>query len=311
MGTWVMPASDIVQITPVPRNWRCYPGIYYKNIDEECIDRIIKNDKIDRIQISEKLPDEAFEAIDMILSRKPELAFRIYSIYEEFDISFLERMPHLKNLTLECHLRSCPDAIDFNVLTRLKLKTLSLQAFDLRDYSFMQSLSTELEDLTIAADTTGAAIQFDCKWLLRYEHLKSLWLSNKARKNISCLAEHPHIKSLSLRGIKLTDFGFLKQMQLEKLALLWNSNNQLAELGELTSLKEIELWRIGKLDNIDFISKLVNLEVIRLQDLKHIKELPDLSKLHNLKRLILDNTGIDFSKIDDDLMKIVECYNFE
>ena len=91
--------------------------------------------------------------------------------------------------------------------------------------------------------------------------------------------------------------------------LLWNSNNDLQELKYLTSLKEIELWRINKLDNIDFISDLTNLEVIRLQDLKHVSKLPDLSGLHNLNKIILDNTGIDIESVENGLRDKIELFN--
>ncbi len=90
-------------------------------------------------------------------------------------------------------------------------------------------------------------------------------------------------------------------MNLRELHLLWNSNNDLEELKHLTTLKEIELWRINKLDNIDFISKLTNLEVIRLQDLRHVTRLPDLSELHNLNKIVLNNTGIEIENVKNDL----------
>lgn len=285
----------------------------YKDIDDKFINDIVSDEKIKEIQISKELPDEAYEVIDSILAKKPELMFRIYGLYDEkkFDISFLERMSHLESLCIDCHLRACPEKIDFNILTRLNLKTLHLDAFDLRDYSFMQHLSPKLEELVISADTMGGAIQFDCKWLLRYTALNTLWLGKKAKKNIASLAQIQTLKSLSLRGIKLADFGFLKQMELEKLALLYNSNNELEDLGELTSLKELELWRISKLNNIDFISNLINLEVLRLQDLKHVTQLPDLSKLRNLRKIVLDNTGIDDEGLEETLNIKIERYNFK
>ena len=285
----------------------------YKDIDDKFVSDIVSNEKIKWIQIEELLPEEAYGVIDSILERKPELYFRIYGLYDDSkcDISFLERMPHLKKLRIDCHLRSCPDKIDFNILTRLKLKALHLDAFDLKDYSFIQFLSPELEELVINADTMGGSIQFDCKWLLHYPNLKNLWLGKKAKKNLRCIAELPALESLSLRGIKLTDFEFLKKMNLQVLRLLWNSNNDLQELKYLTSLKEIELWRINKLDNIDFISSLVHLEVIRLQDLKHVKKLPDLSELHKLKKIVLDNTGIDIESVEENLQEKIEQFNFK
>ena len=34
------------------------------------------------------------------------------------------------------------------------------------------------------ADTMGSSIKFDCKWLLQYDKLNTLWLGKKAKKNI-------------------------------------------------------------------------------------------------------------------------------
>jgi len=312
MGVWL--SKNFIEVAEKTSKLGALLEHYgYKDIHEDFINAVVNDDKIKWIQISQLLPEEGYNVIDSILAVKPELYFRIYSLRGDCkcDLSFLERMPHLSKLRIDCHLRACPDMIDFNILTRLKLKALHLDAFDLRDYNFLQSLSTELEELLINADTMGGAIQFDCKWLLRYNRLKTLWLGKKARKNIACIAKLPKLKSLSLRGIKLSDFEFLKQMSLEKLALLWNSNNDLQELKWLTSLKEIELWRINKLDDIEFISSLTNLEVIRLQDLKHVTKLPDLSKLHKLNKIILDNTGICIESIGSDLRDKVELFNFK
>ena len=63
------------------------------------------------------------------------------------------------------------------------------------------------------------------------------------------------------------------------------------------------------MDNIDFISDLTNLEVIRLQDLKHVSKLPDLSGLHNLNKIILDNTGIDIESVENGLRDKIELFN--
>lgn len=124
-------------------------------------------------------------------------------------------------------------------------------------------------------------------------------LGKKAKKKIESISQLPKLKSLSLRGIKLTDFSFLYKMNLEKLALLWNSNNNLHELVVLKNLKELELWRINKLSDISFIGELTNLEIIKLQDLKHVNCLPDLSKHVNLQRLFIIDTGIDIKELPD------------
>lgn len=204
MGVWL--SKNFVEVAEKTSNpGKVFERYSYKEIDEEFINAVVNDDKIDCIQISKLLPEEAYNVIDSILEKKPELYFRIYGLYDDCkcDISFLEKMPHLNKLRIDCHLRSCPDMIDFNILTRLNLKALHLDAFDLRDYSFLQFLSPELEALLINADTMGGAIRFDCKWLLRYNSLKNLWLGKKAKKNIRCIAELPELESLSLKGIKL------------------------------------------------------------------------------------------------------------
>lgn len=309
MGVWL--SKNFIEIAKASYKLAVMEHVGYKDIDDDFINRVVSDEKVKWIQISEALPEEAYEAIDSILEKKPQLYFRIYGLHDDckFDISFLEGMPHLRKLRIDCHLASCPDMIDFGILTKLHLKALHLDAFDLRDYGFLQSLSMELEELRLNADTMGSAISFDCNWLLRYSLLQSLWLGKKAKKNIASIEQLPELKSLSLRGIKIENFDFLKKMELEKLALLWNSNNELQELGYLTSLKEIELWRINKLCSVDFISSLTNLEVIRLQDLKHVTRLPDLSRLHKLNRIILDNTGICVDHVDDNLKGKIELYN--
>lgn len=308
MGAWI--TNNFIEISDKTRTGNILKCFSYEDIDENFIQDIITNDKITTIQISKELPDQAYRIMDSILERKPELNFRIYDLRysNQYDISFLKYMTHLQRLRIDCHLRDCKDVLDFNVLTKLNLHSLYLNAFDLKDYTFINHLSKNIEELIIFADTMSGSIQFDCKWLLQYKNLHTLWLGKKAKKNIECLSEMKSLKSLSFRGIKLQSFDFLKQLELEKFELLWNSNNDLRELKDLKTLKEIGLWRINKLNTIDFISELENLEVIKLQDLNHITKLPDLSRLSKLKTLVLDNTGISIEEIEEPYKSMVQKY---
>lgn len=270
--------------------------IGYMDISNEMINDITSNSKLKLIQISDYLPDDAYKIIDRILFLRPDISFRIFHFldYDDVDISFLREMPNLRNLQIDCiDFKNNQNRIDFSILEELKLKKLTVSCFDLRNYEFIQNLSEEIESLSIMADTMGSSVKFDCKWLLRYKRLNTLWLGKKAKKNIECISQIDSLKSLSLRGIKVLDFSFLKQMHLEKLALLWNSNNDLHELAQLTDLKEIELWRVNKLKDISFLEELTNLEIIKLQDLKHVISLPDLRKHTHLQKIYLIDTGID------------------
>lgn len=284
----------------------------YKDINDEKIKEIIDNKKLQYLQISEYLPDEAYQVIDYVLSLRPDITFRLFHFLNEdrIDISFLKDMPHVNRLSIDCiNLKDDPTKINLDVLTSLHLKSLRLDCFDLRDYSLIQELSDELESLSVMADTMGPGINFDCSWLMKYAHLNTIWLGKKAKKNLESLGQHPSLKSMELRGIKLKDFSWLKQMNLEKFALLWNSNDDLHELSDLNSLKEIELWRINKLNDISFFKELKNLEIIKLQDLKHVESLPDLSEHVNLQRLFLIDTGIDINKLPNYLKSKVSTWD--
>lgn len=265
-------------------------SIFYRN-------SIIKNKKIKYIQISQSLPQETFIKIDKILMKRPDITLRIYGLFKEedsFDLSVLSQMKYLQRLQLEAHLVSNPHLIDCSLLCQLKhLKSLALDIFDLKDYSFLQNLSPDLNELTIIANTIKGGIHFDCEWLLRYKDLNKLSLAKKARKNIQSIVKLPNLKHFTIRGIKLDSLNFLKPLNLESLSILWCGMNDLSYLAQLTSLKYLELWRIMKLEDISFISQLTNLEYLKLQDLKHIKTLPNLSTCHHLKQIKLYNMNIN------------------
>ena len=283
-------------------------GFGYNDISSEMLEEIAQDKRIKWVQISEELPEKAYPMIDRIFEKRQDLYFRIFSIYGDktFDISVLEQMPHLSKVWIDAHLRENKNAINLEYLCKLpNLKGLHLDLFDRRDYTFTNNLSSDLEELIIFADTMSGAIQFDCKWLLQYKELCSLYLGKKAKKNLEIISRISKLKNLSLRGIKVADFSFLKELHLESFALLWCGNTDLSGLGELESLRELELWRIMKLENLDFISRLVNLETLKLQDLKHITMLPDLSRLKKLTNIQIDNVPIDLDIIDESVRRLI------
>lgn len=310
MGAYIN-RTNLVHVTNETRTDGCFEFLGYKDIDDQVIRAIVDNKIIKRIQISYLLPDKAYQIIDEILSLRPDITFRLFDFDDEdkVDISFLLKMPHLKNLCIDwIDFRKNQQKINFDVLARLRLKQFYIDCFDLRNYEFIKYLSDDLEELIIIADTMGPGIVFDCAWLLKYVNLKSLWLGKKAKKNLELLSQLPKLKELYLRGIKITDFSFLHKMNLEKLALLWNSNNDLHELAKLKNLHEIELWRINKLDDISFLEDMTNLEIIRLEDLKHVTSLPDLSKLTKLKKIVLNGTGIDMKSLPNNIKPYCASY---
>lgn len=109
----------------------------YKDIDDQKLAEIRDNPKIKWIQISDYLPDEAYEKIDQILSMRPDVTFRLFHFLnqKQIDISFLKSMPNVKKLDIDCiDFRNDPEKINLSVLTELELKSLQISCFDLRDY---------------------------------------------------------------------------------------------------------------------------------------------------------------------------------
>lgn len=280
----------------------------WQDIDGEFINRIAENSIIKFVQIASPLPRQAFDVIYRMLSVRQDMYLRIYGLYgeETIDLSLLQNMKNLKHLVLDFSVKNRQDKFDFSVLTRLEnLQSLRLNLFDLKDYSFVNNLSHNLEELHISADTMGGSIVFDCKWLMQYRQLKNLYLGKKAKKNIESIAQLEKLENLTLRGIKLNSFDFLKDKKLQSLAVHWCSMNDLSSLADFTSLKNLELWRISKLEDISFISTLENLETLSLTDLKYIHTLPDLSALKNLKDIKIDNVPVDISTLPEDIQKII------
>ena len=119
----------------------------YVDINEQMLNEIVSNKGVKWIQISECLPDEAYQKIDQILLVRPDITFRLFHFLncQEIDISFLKNMPHMKRLRIDCiDFKSNTNRINLSVLAELSLKSLHMECFDLIDYEFIQNLSDEL-----------------------------------------------------------------------------------------------------------------------------------------------------------------------
>ena len=309
MGAWI-DFTNHIHIAKQSSENGVLKYVGYRDITPEMIDEITQNKRIQWIQIDENLPERAYREIDRILERRPDLYFRIFGIgtyrNETFDLSVLSLMPHLSKIRIDGHLEKNKEAVNPEYLCELpNLKGVHLTLFDRLDYGFVKDLSADLEELVLYADTMGKAVQFDCEWLLKYQKLQTLFLGKKAKKHIESINRIASLKSLSLSGIRVENFAFLKELSLESFALLWCGNSDLTALGDLISLRNLELWRIMKLDNLDFIKSLVNLETLKLQDLKHIRTLPDLRRLTRLADIQIDNVPIDLETLDESVRKLV------
>lgn len=264
-------------------------------LNSETAKKIIKNIKLHTIQIDDNLPDKVFHFLNNIFERRPDIYFRIFGGFgQERKLDFLRNLSNVKKLIIENH-----GAIDLSILTEMKqLESLYVSVFDLRDYSFLQDLNSGLKDLSLFMDVKSGSNNFDCKWLLHFENMESLYLG-KAKKNITAISEMKHLKQLTLRGIKLLDYSFLARCSLQVLKIHWCSAEGMDTLAALSDLQEIELWRIIKLSSLSFLSSLKNLRIIRLQDLARVEYIPYLTELSKLEEIHVDNVKslIDISTL--------------
>ena len=90
MGTYIN-LSNYIHIAIKSHTNGFLKWVGYKDIDDEVINDIVNNKEIKTIQISESLPDEAYQIIDKLLSLRPDITFRLWDFIEEdkVDISFL------------------------------------------------------------------------------------------------------------------------------------------------------------------------------------------------------------------------------
>lgn len=295
--------TNHIHIAGKSHKFKCLEFIGFNDLTDEVLDQIAEDRRILWVQIDEMLPEAAYSTIDRIFERRPDLYFRVFNIgsvgINRFDLSVLELMPHLTKVWIEAYMRYDKNAVNIEYLCKLpNLTGLHLDLFDLRDYSFLNEVSENIEELILNVDTMGGAVNFDCGQLLRFGNLHTLWL-RKAKKHLERIAELPKLKSLSLCGIKVNNFEFLKSIGLEKFALMRCGNSDLSGLAGLETLKELELCRIMKLENIDFVESLVNLEVLMLRDLKHVTALPDTDKLTKLRKIVLNNVSIDRDSLSE------------
>lgn len=289
--------TNHIHIAGKSHKFKCLEFVGFNDLTDEMLDKVVEDSQILWVQIDEVLPRDAYPAIDRIFERRPDLYFRVFNIgsggIDRFNLSVLELMPHLTKVWIEAYMRYDKNAVNIECLCKLpSLTGLHLDLFDLRDYSFLNEVSENIEELILNVDTMGGAVNFDCGQLLRFGNLHTLWL-RKAKKHLERIAELPKLKSLSLCGIKVENFDFLKNIGLEKFALMRCGNSDLSGLAGLETLKELELCRIMKLENIDFVESLVNLEVLMLRDLKHVTSFPDTDKLTKLRKIVLNNVSID------------------
>ena len=264
-------------------------------VDDAVIKEIIENPESDVIQISDYISEHTLRKLNEVFVKRPDIQFRVYgrrdwTTFDGWNLQFLSLIPAVKRLCIDSF--ECLDT-DFSVLQSLSgLKELQLYIFNVKDYSLVNNLPVQIESLTIDAEMMSGRAKFDCRWLLRFPLLHTLFLG-KIDKNLECIVALDRLRNLTLRGVRVKDLSFLKQLQIESLTISWSSVNKTDwdSLRSFSTIHHLKLFSIKKMDDISFVATLPRLEKLELIWMGAVVRLPDLSCLENLKEVYIDTAN--------------------
>lgn len=283
-------------VVRIPR--RPEDGYMAEDVTESVIQQIIEDKLIKRVQISDYIPDAVLEKLNHIFISRPDISFRVYGGadktigYEDdfngWNLDFLRFVPDVQNIVIDGFEYK---NTNLSILSSLSnLKSLTLDIYNLRDFSFVKTLPSQLEYLYIDVVLKNGKPVFDCQCLLRFKNLQSLFLG-KLDKNLEAIVRLSQLRELELRSVKNKDLSFLKQMPINDLSIWWcdGSKIDLTTLSDFRTLRQLRLIRISKLDDISFVSTLTGLERLDLILLANITKMPNLANLNKLTEVYIDN----------------------
>lgn len=290
----------------IPR--RSEDGYMAEDVTESVILQISKEKLIKRVQISDYIPNTVLEKLNRIFISRPDISFRVYGgadktfgygdDFNGWNLDFLRFVPDVQNIVIDGFEYK---NTDLSILSSLSnLKSLTLEIYDLRDFSFVKTLSNRLEHLYMNAVLKNGKPVFDCQWLLHFKNLQSLFLG-KLDKNLESIVGLSQLKKLELRAVKNKDLSFLKQTPINDLSIWWcdGSKIDLTVLSDFRTLRQLKLIRISKLDDISFVSTLTGLERLELILLANVTKIPNLSNLNKLTEVYIDtlNKLVDITSL--------------
>jgi hypothetical protein len=237
------------------------------------------------VQTSGSLAPDTWRRIDSgLLARRPELELRAFGFYPQTcNLSFLNFLPHARNLTLDCiHGR-------VEELDRLRglgeLDSLCIGMWELDDFDFLRDVSTNLRSLSLHQTKSKKP---DLALLERFSKLQTLFIEGH-KKSLDVISTLPELEGLTLRSVTVPGLAFLRACP-----KLWSVDLKLGGIRDLSGLsglklKYLELWQTRGLADISVISEILTLQNLFLQSLPKVTALPPMDRLGCLRRLVLDN----------------------
>lgn len=273
-----------------------------KNASDEEIINTIVNSNCDRIQTYSEPNEDEISILNEIYKKNPNIGFRFLNYTPDVDISFLLKIYNLRTLYLD----SSP-SINIDVLEKMKLTTLSLSCFRVKDYSFLRNVDSSIKSLTI--DLEDKTFKMDINDILHMENLETLKIRN-VQKGLDKIVEFKNLNSLLLRSISIKDYSFLKEMNVRKLSLYFQKPEYFNTFGINEKIEVINLWRNPKLSDLSFLLQFPNLKKLIITDQTRITNIPDLTSLSKLEEVyFLCNKDPNLKNCFNKNVKIYTWYN--
>ena len=240
--------------------------------------------------VSETLSHLAMYGLDSLTEFEitcgfPQLVELNLSALEIQNLNFLEQMPNLQVLEL-----NCPGLNDFSGLSNLSaLEELEMDQFHEEDLACLTHCYSLLNLSIYRADllTSLESIQ-------ELKQLGSLFLQNCDEiTNLAPLVNLPNLKSLDL-GLKdnaiVKDFSVLRNLtDLRDLTVCSDLLVDVFWMVGLVNLNEVNFWNCSKLSSLNGFSTLSDLRQLNLSCCSSIKDVDALSGLTDLNELYLSN----------------------
>lgn len=177
------------------------------------------------------------------------------------------------------------DGCDFGFLKHFGfLRRLQADVFDIKNFSGMACLSSDLEYLGIGeAQPKKHSLSF----LKRFSSLRELYIDGQT-KDIEVIGELVTLEDLTLRSVTLPNLSILRSLEnLRSLDLKLGGTKDLSLLPEIGKLRYLEIWAVRGLADLTAIAQVQTLQYLFLQDLAQVTDLPSFQGLRLLRRVHL------------------------
>lgn len=213
----------------------------------------------------------------------PDLQVRFYGFaWREMDTSFLNRLPHVANLSIDT-IRSISDFAPVTGLERLT--RLRFGVHEQPDGKFLEHLDlSRFTHLTLAANKSR---NYDLSPLASAVSLKRLFVQGHCR-GIAHICALAKLSEVTLSGFpKRQDLAFLNDLRpLRSLFLILGSRTSIAEFAH-ASLLQLRLVLVRTLEDLGPLQRFNSLEELEIEDQIRLRSL-DITGL-SLRRLKISN----------------------